>query len=143
METAATLMSQANLSPKFWYHACAYAILLINRMPCKVLNMKSPYQYVFGHNPEVQQFKIFGTVMYPFLRPFNSNKLQPRSTQCIFMGFFIGYKGVICYEKQTGRLIVPRHVIHDEEVFPFKSAVKPHNSNQCNSVSNKQVPIMI
>lgn len=36
-----------------------------------------------------------------------------------------------------------RHVIHDEEAFPYKSTVKPQNSNQCNSVSNKEVPFMI
>lgn len=47
METVITLMAKANLAPKFWYHACAHATLLINRMPCKVLKMKSPYQCFF------------------------------------------------------------------------------------------------
>ena len=47
VETTLTLMSEANMSPSFWYHACSYASFLINRMPSKVLQMKSPHQMLF------------------------------------------------------------------------------------------------
>lgn len=47
--------------------------------------------------PRVNHFKIFGTATYPFLIPFNGNKLQFRSTQCIFLGYAVGYKVAVCY----------------------------------------------
>ncbi|KAM1913121.1 hypothetical protein ACFX14_001091 [Malus domestica] len=135
VETAITLMAEANLAPKFWYHACAHETLLINRMPCKVLKMKSPYQcFFFGKVPEVNHFKKFGTAVYPFLRPFNANKLQFRSTQRVFLGYAARYKRVICYNEQNEELILFRHVIHDETVYPCK---KKHVS-EANGMSHSQ-----
>lgn len=60
LETALTIMSEANLSPYFWFHSCSYEAFLINRMSCKVLEMKSPYQVLFGKVPEIQNLKMFG-----------------------------------------------------------------------------------
>ncbi|KAM2035287.1 hypothetical protein ACFX16_038395 [Malus domestica] len=92
VETTISLLSDAQWSSLFWYHACSHAAFLINRMPCKGLGMKSPYQVLFGQNPDIHSLKVFGTVVYPLLRPFNNNKLQPRSIQCVCLGFALGYK---------------------------------------------------
>lgn len=43
IETTITLLTKASLPQRFWYHACSHAILLINRMPSKCLDLKSPY----------------------------------------------------------------------------------------------------
>lgn len=120
VETALTLMIEANLPQTFWFHSCAYALFLINIMPCKVLKMKFPYQALFVKIPEIQHLKVFGIVVYLFLRPYNLNKLQARSVRCVFMGYGMGYKGVIFYNMTTRELIFSRHVIHDELVFPYK-----------------------
>ena len=57
VETAITLLAQATLPLDFWYYACAHAVFLINRMPCKVLSMVSPYKKLYGKDPELQKFK--------------------------------------------------------------------------------------
>lgn len=31
----------------------------------------------------------------------------------------LNYKGVYCFNPQTGKMIISRHVVHDENVFPF------------------------
>lgn len=59
IETTLTLMFEANLFASFWFHACSYATFLINRMPSKVLEMKSPYQVLFDKVLEIQNFKQF------------------------------------------------------------------------------------
>lgn len=38
----------AKLPTQLCYHTCTHAAFLINRMPCKTLSMKSPYQLLFG-----------------------------------------------------------------------------------------------
>ncbi|BBG96882.1 hypothetical protein Prudu_005830, partial [Prunus dulcis] len=58
--------------------------------------------------------------VYPYLRHYNVHKLQPRTTQCVFLGYSPGYKGVICYNRITAKCVISRHVLHDEAVFPFK-----------------------
>lgn len=82
--------------------------------------MRSPYQLLNGQEPEIQYLKIFGTVVYPFIRPHNENKLQPRTTQYVFLGYVMGYKGVACYNISSGKLVISRHVVHDEDVFPYR-----------------------
>lgn len=87
--------------------------------------MKSFYQVLFKCNPDIQSLKVFGIVVYPLLRPFNENKLQPRSIQHVFLGFAPGYKKVLCYNIQTKKFIISKSVIHDEDVFPFNQVYEP------------------
>ncbi|KAM2408029.1 hypothetical protein ACFX1X_027124 [Malus domestica] len=126
IETTVTLLSAARLPQQFWFHACSHAVFLINRMPCQNLEMVSPYVKLFAQSPSLSSLKIFGTAVYPYLRPYNVNKLQARSDECVFVGYSIGYKGVLCYNRTTQRLLLSRHVIYDENVFPFK---KSHSSS--------------
>ncbi|CAL9017543.1 unnamed protein product [Prunus brigantina] len=109
----------------------AHAAYLINLMPSSVLRYQSPFQSLYGKVPDIKSLRIFGTAVYPYIRPYNEHKLQPRTAQCVFMGYSPGYKGVICYNRSTSRFVVSRHVIHDETVFPFKSQ----------SISADSVPI--
>jgi len=53
LETAITLLQTAHLPPKFWFHACATSIYLINRMPCQILQHNSPYFLLYGSPPVV------------------------------------------------------------------------------------------
>lgn len=77
----------------------------------------------FDLDPEIYNLKIFGNAVYPLLRPFTAIKLQPRAIQCVFIGFAMGYKGVICYDIKSRKFIVSRHAVHDEDVYPFKYTV--------------------
>lgn len=66
------------------------------------------------------------------MRPYNGNKLQPRTTQCVFLGYVMRYKGVACYNISYGKLVISRHVVHDEELFPCR--IKQFSrSQQCTS----------
>ncbi|BBH08832.1 hypothetical protein Prudu_021148 [Prunus dulcis] len=120
VETAITLLTTAALPGQFWFHSAAHAVYLINRMPSSVLHHQSPYFRLFGHHPDLASLRIFGTAVYPYLRHYNVHKLQPRTTQCVFLGYSPGYKGVICYNRITAKCVISRHVLHDEAVFPFK-----------------------
>lgn len=117
-------------------------------MPCKVLEMKSPCQVLFGKIPEIQHLKMFGIVVYPFLGPYNSSKLQARSVQCVFMGYAMGYKGVSCYNMTIRKVILSEHVIHDALAFPYKmqSTTRATRSQQVQSMVQKpilvQMPIL-
>ncbi|KAL6269518.1 hypothetical protein ACE6H2_026429 [Prunus campanulata] len=120
IETSITLLTAAHLPSQFWFHATAHAAYLINRMPSKSLDLQSPYYRLFGLVPDITHVKVFGTAVYPYLRPYTEHKLQPRTTQCVFLGYAQGYKGVICYNPSTGKLVISRHVLHDETCHPFK-----------------------
>ncbi|CAL9006084.1 unnamed protein product [Prunus brigantina] len=134
LDTSITLLQEASMPDQFWFHAMAHSAYLINRMPSKVLSDQSPYYRLLHRHPDISHLRVFGTAVYPCLRATNTTKLQPRTIMCVFMGYLLGYKGVLCYNCSTGKFLVSRHVIHDETIFPFKhrfslptSACSPSN----------------
>ncbi|KAI5343142.1 hypothetical protein L3X38_011018 [Prunus dulcis] len=146
IEIALTLLVPANLPGQFWYHAVAHAASLINFMPSIALGNQSPFQKLFDKPPPLQHLRVFGTAVYPYIRPFNEHKLQSRTVQCVFMGYSQGYKGVICYNTTTHRFLLSRHVVHDESVFPFghsKPSLPSSNISSCPSSSFKAPPIVV
>lgn len=88
-------------------------------MPCKSLHMTSPYELLFHKTPDLTHLKIFCSSCYPYLLPYARDKLESRTLQCVFLGYALGYKGVICYNLAHNKLWISRHVIHDETCFPF------------------------
>ncbi|KAI5332829.1 hypothetical protein L3X38_022958 [Prunus dulcis] len=115
-------------------------------MPSIALGNQSPFQKLFDKPPPLQHLRVFGTAVYPYIRPFNEHKLQSRTVQYVFMGYSQGYKGVICYNTTTHRFLLCRHVVHDESVFPFghsKPSLPSSNFSSCPSSSFKAPPIVV
>ncbi|PRQ57095.1 putative RNA-directed DNA polymerase [Rosa chinensis] len=131
----------------FWFHAVPHFAYLINRMPCRSLKMSSPYIELFGFAPDLSFLKIFGTACYPFLRPYSHDKLEPRSSCCVFLGYALGYKGVFCYNVEKNKLWMSRHVVHDETIFPYhitpasKSTASSSSSRPCQSSASYQYSV--
>lgn len=53
-----------------------------------------------------------------------AHKLEPRSLQRVFIGYSPQHKGYICLYPLTGKVYISRHVVFDEECFPFKDTYK-------------------
>jgi hypothetical protein len=43
-----------------------------------------------------------------------ANKLSPRSTACVFLGYPTDHRGYRCLDLTTRRVITSRHVVFDE-----------------------------
>jgi hypothetical protein len=87
-------------------------------MPTNILQNKSPFEILFKIQPDYKFLKVFGSACWPNLRPYNANKLQPRSVQCLFLGYSLLHKGYKCFHIQTGRVYFSRDVIFQEDIFP-------------------------
>lgn len=79
IETALALLTTTSLPLQFWYYAITHATFLINGMPSRTMHMQSPYFKFYGTLPDLLSLKIFGSAIYPLLRPYNAHKLEPRS----------------------------------------------------------------
>ena len=62
LEVARFLMFTMNLPKAYWGDAVLVAAYLINRMPLKILNFKSPLEILTGNNNYIVPPKIFGCV---------------------------------------------------------------------------------
>ena len=121
VETGLTLLAHASIPLRFWPHAFATAVYLINRMPTPTLNLCSPYEKIFGYSPNYSKLKVFGCLCYPWLRPYTSHKLEPRSKPCIFFGYSLTQSAYLCYDPSTTKVFVSCHVKFVESIFPFTS----------------------
>ena len=102
---------------RYWVEAFSW---LINRLPTRVLDMKSPYEKLFGRILDYGSLQIFGSRCFPYLRDYAKTKFDPQSLPCVFLGYSDQYKGYRCLYPLTGRVYNSRHVVFDETIFPFQ-----------------------
>ena len=111
VEIAATLMSRASIPIKFWPFAFNTAVYLINRLPSPNLGYKSPFEILFHKTPDYTYLKVFDCTCYPLLKPYTSNKLQPKTTKCTFLGYASDSNRYLCYNMSNQQVYTSRHVI--------------------------------
>lgn len=85
---------------------------------------------MFLQEPDYKFLKVFGCACYPHLRPYNNNKLQFHSLQCIFLGCSSHHKGYKCLHIPTGHIYISRNVLFDEFAFPFTNKILSPTSLQ-------------
>jgi hypothetical protein len=119
VEVGLSLLAHASMPLKFWDEAFATAVFLINRLPSKVIQGQTPFERLYTNKLDYSFLRSFGCACWPNLRPYNTRKLQFRSTQCVFLGYSDMHKGFKCLEPSTGRVYISRDVVFNEHVFPF------------------------
>ncbi|PKU84943.1 Retrovirus-related Pol polyprotein from transposon TNT 1-94 [Dendrobium catenatum] len=128
LETTRSLLIEAKLPQSLWTEALTTAAYLINRLPTKSLHNHSPYHILYHQPAKYNHLKIFGCLCYPWLRPYHTTKLSPLSTPCILTGYASAQKGYKCLDPQTGRTYISRHVIFNENIFPYSQLTMQDSS---------------
>lgn len=59
-----------------------------------------------------------------------SNKFDPKSLPCVFLGYSDKHKGYKCFYPPTRRTYISRHVTFDEQCFPFKAPGELHQESR-------------
>lgn len=55
---------------------------------CQLWNYVSLYEKLFDQTPNCSILRTYGCSCFPYLHPYNQNKLQFRSKRCVFLGYF-------------------------------------------------------
>ena len=104
---------------------------LINWLPSAPLKFDIPYTVLFQTEPDYQFLGVFGCSCFPFLHPYQSHKLEFRSSECVFLGYSPSHKGNK-YMSSSGRIFMSKDVIFNEHQFPYRKLF---------STSSNSVPI--
>lgn len=132
-----TLLLQASLPSKFWAETLRTATLLINIRPTKTCPLYSPFESLFLSHPDYSSLRVFGCLCFPNTASTTQNKLAPRSLPCIHLGLSDDHKGYRCFDPSSGRVLVSRHVVFDENVFPYAAT---QTSAQPNPSTSPKTP---
>lgn len=105
VEVGLTLLAQAKFSLQVWGYMFACAVHLINHLPTLVLQSQSPFSVLYYKDPDYSYLRVFGCCCYPYLRSFNSNKMELRPESCTFLGYSSQHKGYQCL-LDSGKIII-------------------------------------
>ena len=119
METGLALLYQSHLPLNFWSYAFSIASFLINRLPSSALGFISPWEMVNSVSPPLSALRTFGCACYPYLRPYNKHKLQPKSVECVYLEYPPLSKGYLCLDPTTNKIYTTCYALFNESVFPF------------------------
>ena len=110
---------------------------MISLLPTSVLGFQSPWSKLYSSSPDLSQLKVFGCACYPLLRPYSSHKLNPRTKECVFLGYSPRSKGYLCLDLSTHHLYVFRHVLFNESKFPtLPSSFQSNSPSLVSHLSN-------
>ena len=130
LEIARELLFGANALKRYWPDTITTAVYLINRMPTKILQFKTPLEELGEHKnlPSTLMLspRVFGCVAYVRIPKHDRTKLELCVIWCIFLGYAMHQKGYRCYNLSTRRLYTTMDVTFlEQEIF----YPKPHNAS--------------
>ena len=109
-----SMMSHDSLPHSFWGYALETAARIVNMVPTKKVN-KTPYELWHRKVPHMSYLKIWGCEA--FVKRETSNKLEPRSQKCIFVGYQKKNVGYYFFQKEENRVFIARKAAFLENDF--------------------------
>ena len=108
LEVVRALLIEAHLAQCYWGEALTCATYLINRVPSRRINFRTPSQALAEAviAPAVPNLtpRVFGCVAFVHLHKNQRNKLSPRALRCVFLGYATHQKGYRCFYPPLGVL---------------------------------------
>jgi Reverse transcriptase (RNA-dependent DNA polymerase) len=123
LEVARSLRFQSGLPKIFLGECLLIATYLINRIPTKNLDGKTPFEMLFNKRPSYAHLRVFGCLCFAHIHP--TDKFEPHAKRCIFMGYLYGKKGYKVFDLKEKKFFVSCDIIFHEITFPYLTKVDP------------------
>lgn len=90
IDIARALRFEANLPIEFLGECILTAAYIINKLPSKVIDHKTPHEILLKKPPSYNHFRVFGCLVYAHDNRRKGDKFGERGRPCIFLGYPIG-----------------------------------------------------
>jgi transposase InsO family protein len=114
LDMVRSMTSEAQLPHNLWGYALETAAFILNRVPSKSVR-KTPYEIWKGRVPNMSFLKIWGCEV--FVKKLTSDKLEPKSDKCFFVGYPKETKGYYFYHPSENKVVVARTGVFLEKEF--------------------------
>ena len=110
MEMTRCLLHEKELPKNLWAEAANTAVFLLNRLPTRVVQKKTPFEAWFDYKPDLQNLKVFGCVCFSFVPQVKRDKLDKKAEPGVFIGYSNTSKAYRIFQPHTGKILVSRDV---------------------------------
>ena len=110
------MLAHAGLAKRWWAEAVNTAAFIQNR----VIHgpTATPIHALTGHRAKLDKLRVFGCVAYNMVKdPTRRDKLAPKATKCVFMGYAEHQKAWKLYDLESNKMVTGVHVTFSEEEF--------------------------
>ncbi|GAU34810.1 hypothetical protein TSUD_394360 [Trifolium subterraneum] len=115
LEMARSMLKSKRLPKELWAKAVACAVYLSNCSPTRSVLGKTPQEAWSGRKPGICHLRVFGSIAHAHVPAEKRSKLDDKSEKYIFIGYDGNSKGYKLYNPDTGKTIISRNVVFDEE----------------------------
>ena len=125
LNTTRALLFQGNVLKSYWGEAVLTTTHLINRIPSRLLDNKSPVEVLKSFYPHFKTSngltpRVFRCTTFVHVHSQHKDKLDPRAITCVFLGYSSTQKGYKCYNPSTIKFYISANVTFTENK-PFFS----------------------
>nr|GEY07577.1 hypothetical protein CTI12_AA091260 [Tanacetum cinerariifolium] len=131
LDIAKALRLQANLPLKFSGDCILSATYLINKMPVKILDWKSPYESLYEKTPTYDHLRVIGCLCYAANVKPHKDQFKNRGVKCVLIGYPVNQKVYNLYNWEKKEVFLSRDVVFEEQVFLFKQLDNGSNKQSC------------
>ncbi|KAF0714877.1 hypothetical protein AaE_011477 [Aphanomyces astaci] len=118
MEMALAMLAHANMPNRWWAEAVNTAAFICNRVLQTTKCVKTPLELFCGHVPTLNNMRVFGCKCFKLVKqPERRNKLAPKATLCIMMGYMDSMKAYKLYDVEEHKMTHGVHVTFMESEF--------------------------
>jgi hypothetical protein len=130
MEIDLSVLGHTSMPLKFWDEAFITTVFLINCLPPPIIKGDTPYERLFGKQPDYSFLQTFGCACWPNLHPYNARKLEFRSKRCMVLGYNNLHKGFKCLDPSEGHvyILVMLYLMSMCFLFPYFIQMLAHAS---------------
>ncbi|GKB33525.1 retrovirus-related pol polyprotein from transposon TNT 1-94 [Tanacetum coccineum] len=119
-EMSRTMLNQQSLPQKFWCNAIDTSTYILNRILIRAILGKTPYELLRGRKPTHDYFRVFGSKCFILNTKYYLTKFDPKSYECVFLGYSQNSKAYIILNKHTMKIEESLNVTFDETPPPSK-----------------------
>ncbi|GJU94468.1 retrovirus-related pol polyprotein from transposon TNT 1-94 [Tanacetum coccineum] len=121
-EMSRTMLNEQSLPQKFCCNVVDTSTYIFNRILIRVILGKTPYEILRGRKPTLYYFRVFGSKCFILNTKDYLTKFDPKSYECVFLGYSQNSKAYIILNKHTRKIEESLNVTFDETPPPSKTS---------------------
>ncbi|GKA75937.1 retrovirus-related pol polyprotein from transposon TNT 1-94 [Tanacetum coccineum] len=121
-EMSRTMLNEQSVLQKFWCNVVDTSTYIVNRISIRRILRKTPYELLIGRKPNLSYLKVFGSKCFILNTKDYLTKFDPKSYECVFLGYSQNSKAYIILNKQTMKVKESLNVTFNETPPPPKTS---------------------